>query len=677
MGDVKLPALGHSASAGAIVQNVSGDCPKKSSKAKLPEIISIKFQPGKIGLGVDGTLVTRSASCAWMKGVRPGWSVKLVAGTKVEDIDGAQELLQKAADGEERYEVQFQKGQSKFGIGSEEVSKEELSRQENRKLLRRTFHFLGHIDRVEHRGITLKQLQWVQHFAEEWCHVWKDLAPPKVSKTSGQKLRMDFLHLHHINSWMILPATEKKKCSFLECVAIGRQVPTWFVIHYMQQPFIEFMECLKGHVKARRTATEESPYWVSAYALRQHTNEGEIFEDVKTSSYFKAMQATRFHNLLVLDSQATAFSRIWCALEETSCLDRPSTDLDIAAFDSSRAHILTQGLTEDEEELDRDSPGDGLRAKERREAGFPLDLAEAGLTAEIHKGEATLEEDRLRILNVIAETDLHKDPLAEHPKYVEASRRLQALFASLLLLRGTASRQMGKKEPSETLSERIASALRKDLWRKSLDMHLEGLTTEGMELLAQNIPPNLQDLKLRLRNSVITDEDLQALAEGLPKQLRAISLDLTNCQEVTEKGRTIFEMTVAAAFEEEPHTVLVDLKLADTEVQRYNMECEQPKKDMVLALGVSFCGDLGAGFSEEERTKHPHKAVPAVPHMLRALQTEPKAHVRVAAVRALASFGEHAQEAVPELERIGTEDPEESVREAVARALDKIKGQSG
>lgn len=669
MGDVKLPTLGHSASAGAILSpmTASETSPKKSA-AKLPDLVSIKFQPGKIGLGVEGTLVTRSASSAWMKGVRPGWSVKSVAGQAVQETDGAEDLLQKASRGDERYEVHFAKGQSKFGIGSEEVSKEELQRQENRKLLRRTFHFLGHIDRVEHRGITLKQLEKVQHFAEEWCHVWKDLAPPKISKYSGQKLRMDFLNLHHLNCWMVLPATEKKKCSFVELMAHGRQVPTWFVIHWWGQPFVELMESLKVHVKARRNATEESPYWICAYASRQHVNEGEIFEDPKTSSFFKAIQAARFHMLLVLDSQATVFSRIWCALEETACLDRPHTALDIAAFTSCRAHILTQGLTEDEMEIEQARPGDGLRLKALREQDFPLELAEAGLTAELHKGEATNDEDRLRILNVIAGTDLHKDPLPEHPAYVESSRRLQALFASLLLLRGTASRPANKKDRSSTLLERIANALRGDLWRKALDMHVEGLTTEGMELLAQSLPPNLQDLKLRLRNSSITDEDLQALAEGLPQQLKSVSIDLTNCQGITEKGQTIFRMKVEATFETSEPKVVVDLNLADTEVLQYIRSVEQPKNDMVLALGVSFC------LSDEELAKHPHKAVPAVPSLLKALSTEHKAHVRVASVRALASFGERAHEAVPDLERMMVEDPEESVQKAIAQALTKISG---
>merc|ERR1719258_573497 len=93
------------------------------------------------------------------------------------------------------------------------------------------------------------------------------------------------------------------------------------------------------------------------------------------------------------------------------------------------------------------------------------------------------------------------------------------------------------------------NAMRGDLWKKVLDLHLEGVNTEGMETLAQCLPPNLQDLKLRLRNSSIVDEDLHALAEGLPKQLKSVSLDLTDCKGITDKGRDIFVATVEAAFD--------------------------------------------------------------------------------------------------------------------------------
>lgn len=683
MSDVKLPTLGQSASATAVgphagnasagMQRASSQGDVRKKNAQLPDLVAIRFQPGRIGLAVDGTLVTRSASSAWMRGVRPGWSVRMVAGQQVEETDGAEDLLQKAENGAQRYEIHFQKGKSKFGIGSEEVSKEELMRQENRKLLRRTFQFQAHIDRVEHRGITLQQLERVHHFAEEWCTIWKDMAPPKVSKTSGQRLRMEILNLNHMHSWMIMPATEKKKCAFVELVASARQVPAWFVCHYWGEPIAEFMECLKAHVKARRSATEESPYWICAYACRQHTNEAEVFEKIETSAFYKAMQATRFRVLLVVDRQATAFSRMWCGLEETALLDQKRTDMDIASYSvypgQPRAHILTHGLTEDEKELEDANPGAGVRQKALREAEFPLEVAEFGITSDLHKGETTNDEDRIRILNVIAGTDLQKDPPAEHENYFKVSRRLQSLFATLLLFRGTAARSARAKERTSTLTSRISLALRADQWRKALDMSLEGFNTEGMELLAQSIPPNLQELKLRLRNSTITDEDLEALAEGIAdKPLKSVSLDLMNCKGISEKGRAAF----AGVCEASATKPAVDLELANTEALQYIMECEQPKKDMVTALGVSFFLD------EEELAKYPHDrvaAVPAVPALIKALTTEPKPHARVAAVRALASFGEHAQKAVPTLEQVKVEDTEVSVQQAAIRALAKISGQ--
>lgn len=721
MSDVKLPALAHSGSAttlgtGTHAQTGSEGIQRAASQTNirkvttpqhvsLPGLITLKFPPGKIGLSVDGATVTRSASHAWMKGVRPGWSIRTVAGQLVEETIGAEELLEKAAEGNSRYEVGFEKGISKFGIGQDEVSKEELQREGNRKLLRRTFPFHAHIERVEHRGITFKQLERVQHFAEEWCHIWKDMAPPKVSKTAGQRLRMDFMNLNHMNYWMILPATEKRKCSFVELVAMGRQVPNWCVIHWWGQPFVEFMECLKAHVRARRTATEESPYWIHAYASRQHVNESQIYEDPRTSSFFKAMVITRNHVLLVLEDQANTFSRIWCGFEESACLDRATTPLDMAVFSqsNSRVHVLTQGLTEDEEELENRNPGDGLRAQSAREADFPLNVAEVGLTADLHKGEATNDEDRHRILNVIAGTDLAKDAHAEHPRYVEISRRLQALFASLLLRRATVEK--AAKPATEETKVRISEALREDLWRKAMDMHLEGLTTEGMELLAQSLPPNLQEIKLRLWGASITDEDLIALAENLPKRVKSVSMDLSDCMHITEEGRKSF----VAIVEGSGGKIEVDLNLRETEALQYIMECEQPKRDMVKALGVSICyseEELAEGFGVETGQRQDGKSIfrwftpkpltslkspnqkqsyteepvrdrrqiqPAVPLMVKALN-EPKPHVRCAAARALASFGEHAVSAVPALEKVVVEDPEVSVQKAAEKALARIKG---
>ena len=42
------------------------------------------------------------------------------------------------------------------------------------------------------------------------------------------------------------------------------------------------------------------------------------------------------------------------------------------------AELITHGLTEDEEKMETQRPGHGVRAKLAREANFPMEIAEAG-----------------------------------------------------------------------------------------------------------------------------------------------------------------------------------------------------------------------------------------------------------------------------------------------------------
>ena len=60
------------------------------------------------------------------------------------------------------------------------------------------------------------RLQDIRTFAEQNCELWRDLAPPEHSKTSGQILHMDVLNLYHMCAWCILPATHVDNCSFVE-----------------------------------------------------------------------------------------------------------------------------------------------------------------------------------------------------------------------------------------------------------------------------------------------------------------------------------------------------------------------------------------------------------------------------------------------------------------------------
>ena len=146
-----------------------------------------------------------------------------------------------------------------------------------------------------------------------------------------------------------------------------------------------------------RELPEKTAYWVCAYANNQHELGTDLGTDPMESSFLKAMQLSA-GVLLVLDLEATAFSRIWCCFEEgvvtmaargflqgggTHSSDRASLKalverdgkegreaplvLDIAAVDEEGgAQLLTEGLTAAEQREDGEYFGCGWERKSER-----------------------------------------------------------------------------------------------------------------------------------------------------------------------------------------------------------------------------------------------------------------------------------------------------------------------
>lgn len=162
--------------------------------------------------------------------------------------------------------------------------------------------------------------------------------------------------------------------------------------------------------------------------------------------------------LLVLDANATPFTRIWyvtlmmldthfavprrCCFEEAMYVEAKEEGtplkLDIAAVcDPSCTAVVTGGLTPAEFELEQATTGAGYAAKQAREKEFPQELIERGLGIDITLGQASVRKDRQRILNTInevsvdlldvAETDMH----TENIQHINA--RLRAIFAQIRL----------------------------------------------------------------------------------------------------------------------------------------------------------------------------------------------------------------------------------------------------
>ena len=59
--------------------------------------------------------------------------------------------------------------------------------------------------------------------------------------------------------------------------------------------------------------------------------------------------------------------------------------------------------------------------KTEREAAFPLQLLEKAYEIRVEQGEASVKEDRQRILNSIARNPLESEPELQHPAYADVT----------------------------------------------------------------------------------------------------------------------------------------------------------------------------------------------------------------------------------------------------------------
>merc|ERR1712110_336756 len=142
----------------------------------------------------------------------------------------------------------------------------------------------------------------------------------------------------------------------------------------------------------------------------------------------KALNISDFRLLLIAGS-AKVFSRLWCGFEMSMSMSR-SAPFDMAVCPpKSKAHIMTHGLTDADEEMEKRHAGNGIVAKTTREAGFPLAIGAMGMEIAIETADSSNEEDRARILNCIAGQSPDSEPLAKHPLYTQTNKRLHAYFA--------------------------------------------------------------------------------------------------------------------------------------------------------------------------------------------------------------------------------------------------------
>ena len=145
--------------------------------------------------------------------------------------------------------------------------------------------------------------------------------------------------------------------------------------------------------------------------------------------------------------------------------------------------------------------------KALREEHFPVELAKQAFQLILETAEASVEADRVKILNTIAEqADLAAEPPKTHKHYDALNAILRGRFA-IVALRGL----LVAGEPIE-----LAAKLLKGSGRRKLELGFKGVEAfdaKAMQLIAQNLPPELEELDMA--RGGLAESHMQPLADAL------------------------------------------------------------------------------------------------------------------------------------------------------------------
>jgi len=416
----------------------------------------------------------------------------------------------------------------------------------------------GYIELTQYRAITLFQLERIRDYARNRCTYWRDTALPGRSATSGQNLSMKILNLYHVNTWIILPATEDADCAMVELLTDKPQKPKWFASHWWGEPIADFCRCIEKHMKVRGCPLDTA-YWVCAYANRQHSIYKELGQslDLRESSFHKAMMIAR-GVLLVLNSEtqqesvtidkAIAFNRIWCAFYIFTALDKGLL-LDIAApseVTEDAAELLTDGIAEQDKRYASEEGG-WYQAKQVREKMFPLGIIGTGLKLHLEHAQASEELDRRRILNCIASagaTPFDYEPPATHEKYTLINYKVRARLAIATWQQAVDQ----KKDFAAALPDILAADADRDTLY--LNFAFSAIESKDIREMAQALPTSLTQLRLYFRRCEKVDDDaLDFLAAGIIRlqRLEMLELYLKNCENIQDRGLAILSSALPSS----------------------------------------------------------------------------------------------------------------------------------
>ena len=149
---------------------------------------------------------------------------------------------------------------------------------------------------------------------------------------------------------------------------------------------------------------------------------------------------------------------------------------------------------------------ENVSGKSKREKHFPVELLKSSLRLTLETAKASVDADRIKILNTIADQpDLTAEPLEKDPKYDRLNAILRGRFAAIAI--------RVLLESGESIEE-VASRLRASELKK-LSFNFTGVQSfdaSAMQLIASNLPPELTEFDLR---DGVRDEHMPAIASAV------------------------------------------------------------------------------------------------------------------------------------------------------------------
>ena len=244
---------------------------------------------------------------------------------------------------------------------------------------------------------------------------------------------------------------------------------------------------------------------------------------LEETSFYKALKLAE-GAVSILDVGGKCFTRVWCAYEcfisltqidglkyeVYTALEHDSKNYTTMNNSHPRSAVgIVDGLGKSVGNQDTgDDVDEDTQDKAFRERYFPVALAQEAFALKLETAQASVETDRIKILNTIAEQteDLAAEPLATHPRYDALNALLRGRFAVVAL--------RGLLDAGKSIEQ--AAALVKGCARRKLELCFDGVEAfdaNAMHLIAQNLPPTLEELDMA--RGGLTADHLPALTSAL------------------------------------------------------------------------------------------------------------------------------------------------------------------